>query len=117
MNKKAETINSIIGEGVALKGEIRSPGTIHISGRIEGVVDSDGDVFVSSKGHVLGNISGKKVVVAGKVDGDICASQGLDINKSGSVNGEITTDRLIIEEGSAYIGRVKVKTPVEVSSS
>ena len=108
MNKKPDAINSIIGESTAIKGEIRSQGPLHLNGEIEGEVVAECEVFVGMKGRVKGNISGAKVVVSGKVEGNISARQGLEIAKGGEVTGEINCDKLLIEAGSSYLGRVNI---------
>lgn len=109
INKKSlEGINSLIGEGTLLKGEIISSGSLRVGGEIVGKIQVKGDVFVSEKGKVLGNILAQKVVVAGQVEGNIKAINGLEITRTGKVDGEISCDKLLIEEGSLYQGRVKV---------
>ena len=109
-NKKLEAINSIVGEGTSFKGEITSQGSVHIGGEVMGCVRTEGDVFIMPKGKMAGDVMGGKVVVSGAVEGNIVARKGLEILKSGKVNGEIVCDKLLIEEGSAYEGKVNVSS-------
>ncbi|MFA4967376.1 MAG: polymer-forming cytoskeletal protein [Candidatus Margulisiibacteriota bacterium] len=111
------TINSIVGEGTLLKGEISSLTSLHIAGEVVGSVNANGEVFVVGKGRVQGDINGGRVVVSGTVDGNIIASKGLEILKNGKVNGEITCDKLIIEEGSSYQGKVNVAVIMNVAET
>ncbi|HTY13590.1 MAG TPA: polymer-forming cytoskeletal protein [Candidatus Omnitrophota bacterium] len=113
--KKLEAINSIIGDETSFRGEISSPGSLHVSGEVRGNIKVKGDVFVFGKGRVIGDISGARVVVSGLVEGNIFASAGLEILKSGKINGEITCDKLVIEEGSVYQGRVNVRSGAEAA--
>ena len=108
MAKGPDPINSFIGEGTLFKGEINASGSLFINGQVEGLISIEGDVFVGEKGKVVGNVIGAKVVVSGHIVGDITAKMGLEITKNGNVEGEITCDKLIIEDGSAYKGRVHV---------
>ena len=108
--KELEAINSIIGEETTFRGDIVSQGSLHVSGEVRGSINVKGDVFVFGKGRVYGNITGARVVVSGLVEGDIFASAGLEILKSGKINGEINCDKLMIEEGSTYQGRVNVRS-------
>lgn len=111
MNQKPGAINSIIGEATIIKGEISSQGPLHLNGEVQGEVVAEGEIFVGAKGKVIGNIAGSKVVVSGRVEGNIDARQGLEIAKGGEVQGEITTDKLLIEAGSSYLGRVNIGKP------
>jgi len=113
---KPEAINSIVGEGASFKGEISSLGSVHVAGEVAGGVKAEGDVFVVDKGKVAGDINGAKVVVSGKVEGNIIALKGLEILKTGKVNGQIACDKLLIEEGSIYQGKVNVCTPDEIKA-
>ena len=113
---KLEAINSIVGEGTTFKGEITSPGSVHVAGEVIGGVRAGGDVFVVGKGQVRGDVTGEKIVVSGIVHGNILSRQGLEILKTGKVNGAITCDKLLIEEGSVYRGKVNVTTPDEIKA-
>lgn len=115
--KAPDHINSIIGEGTLLKGEINSSGSLYVNGSIEGNVNAQSDVFISEKGKVSGNISGARVIISGTIIGDIIANKGLEISKTGRVKGSISCDKLLLEAGAEYSGRVNVgtrETPQEV---
>jgi cytoskeletal protein CcmA (bactofilin family) len=114
-NKKLEAINSFVGEGTSFKGELISHGSLHIMGEVTGSINLKGDVFVGTKGKVTGDIIGARVVISGAVDGNIFAGKGCELLKTGKVNGEITCDKLLIEEGSSYQGKVNVCLPGKIS--
>jgi cytoskeletal protein CcmA (bactofilin family) len=110
MNKKIEAINSIVAQATTFKGEITSEGSLHVAGELIGSVKVKNDVFVMHQAKVVGDIEGSRIVISGSVDGNIIAEKGLEILKTGRVNGEITCHHLIIEEGSFYQGKVNVNT-------
>jgi len=114
-NKKLEAINSFVGEGTSFKGEIISHGSLHIMGEVAGSINLKGDVFVGAKGRVIGDIIGARVAISGIVEGNIFASKGCELLKTGKVKGEITCDKLLIEEGSSYQGKVNVCLPAQIS--
>lgn len=107
-NKGKELVNSVIAEGVVLKGEVKSLGSIFVSGEVEGALASDGDIIISEKGKIVGNLKGQRVIVSGNVEGNIVCKNGLEIKKTGKVRGEIVCDKLFVEEGATYVGKVKV---------
>jgi len=114
-NKKLEAINSFVGEGTSFKGEISSSGSLHVMGEVTGSINVNGDVFIGAKGRLTGDITGGRVVVSGIVDGNIFSRKGCELLKTGKVNGEITCDKLLIEEGASYQGKVNVCLPAQVS--
>jgi cytoskeletal protein CcmA (bactofilin family) len=102
-------MDSVIGENARLKGELVSKGSVNLAGEFEGAVKADGEVIVATSGKVVGELHGATVSVSGRVDGNIYARETLEICKTGRVNGDMTGGRIVIEEGAAYHGRVKVE--------
>ena len=108
-NKKGpDPINSIIGEGTVVVGEISTATSLYVNGKIEGKVSAVKDVLIAENGRVAGNVAGEKVVVSGEIDGDVNAKGILEITKTGKVRGEINCDKLLIETGAQYQGKVNV---------
>jgi cytoskeletal protein CcmA (bactofilin family) len=112
-NKKASDyvgINSIIGEDTQFKGEIISRGSIRIGGEFEGKVQVQGDVLLGEGSRVTGSVVGSKVIVSGDVNGNISAAHGLEITKTGKVYGDVISDKLIVDEGAVYKGKVTLES-------
>jgi cytoskeletal protein CcmA (bactofilin family) len=110
-NKKkfnTEIVNTVIGEESSIKGAIHSQRSIRIEGSLEGEINSQGEVYISEKSQVKANIFGRNVIVAGEVVGNIEAIKSLTIRKTGKVYGNITGDKLTIEEGGIYKGKVNM---------
>lgn len=103
-----DMVNTIIGEESEIKGAIHSQGSIRIEGTVEGDIVSQGEVVVGEHSTVKANIYGRRVVVAGVVMGNVEAINGLKICRTGKVYGDIAGDRLIIEEGGIYKGKVNM---------
>ena len=110
-------VDTLIGEQAKIEGIIHSQGSIRIEGSVKGEIHSQGEVFVGEKSHVNASIFARRVTVAGEVKGNIEAVNGLEIVSAGKVYGDITGDRLIIEEGAVYKGNVNmdVITPKKVA--
>ncbi len=103
-------INSIIGEDTQIKGEIITKGSIRLGGEFDGKIMAHGDVLVGEGSRVTGTISGAKVIVSGDVNGNITSSGGLEITKTGKVFGDIISDKLIVDEGAVYKGKVTLES-------
>ncbi|MFC1752435.1 polymer-forming cytoskeletal protein [Thermoproteota archaeon] len=110
MNKKFknEIVNTIIGEDTNIKGSIHAQRSIRIEGGLEGEVSSQGEVYVGENSKIKANVFGSRVIIAGEVTGNIEATNGLEILKTGKVYGDITGDQLVVEEGAIYKGKVNM---------
>lgn len=103
-----DILNTLIGKGTDFKGVLHTQGSVHVEGHFEGEINAKGEVFVAEKSKVKANIFAKRVVISGEVIGNIETVQGLEISKMGRVYGNISGDRLIIEEGAIYKGKVNM---------
>lgn len=91
-------INSIIGIGSSISGDIKVNGFVRVDGDIDGNLITTGNVNVGEKARVLGNIQAKTVTVNGIVKGNIIASQAVQLLSKSVVIGDITTRKLKAEE-------------------
>jgi cytoskeletal protein CcmA (bactofilin family) len=105
-------INSIIGEGTKFKGEFDLNGLLRIDGDFTGVIRTKGKVLVGKNGRAECTLHAGTVVVGGVLRGEIFSTEKVIILSTGLVLGNITTPRLIIEEGVIFNGSCKVTAPV-----
>lgn len=101
---KSIIVNSIVGEGAEFKGEFRHNGTLRIDGKIEGLVETQGKVFVGAKGTANCDITAQKIVIGGKVKGNLKAYESITIQSTGEVIGNIIAPRVIMEDGTSITG-------------
>ena len=102
------SINSILGPGSSINGDIESGGFTRIDGSIRGNLSARGRVVVGEKARMRGNISGTTVTVGGVVCGNILASERISILGTALVLGDIITRRIQADEGCLVHGRVTV---------
>src|ERR1700687_2763954 len=99
-----------IGRSLVIKGEVSGTESLYIDGRIEGTVNFAGHrVTIGDNGSVAANISGREVVILGKVQGNIQCTDRLDIRSQGSLTGEMVTQRISVEDGAILKGSVQVR--------
>jgi len=101
-------INSIIGEGTRFKGEFDLNGLLRIDGDFTGTIRTTGKVLVGRNGRAECTLHAGTVVVGGVVRGEIYSSEKVIILSTGFVLGNITTPRLIVEEGVVFNGTCRV---------
>jgi len=110
MDASQATELATIGKSVVIKGELSGSEDLYIDGQVEGSIDlRDHSVTVGPSGNVKAGISAKSIVVQGKVDGSLTATDRLDLRKSAIVTGNLTTQRIAIEEGAFLQGKVDIQ--------
>jgi cytoskeletal protein CcmA (bactofilin family) len=101
-------INSIIGEGTRFKGEFDLNGLLRIDGDFTGTIRTTGKVLVGRNGRAECTLHAGTVVIGGVVRGEIFSTEKVIILSTGLVLGNITTPRLIVEEGVIFNGTCRV---------
>ena len=99
-----------LGPSVTVKGEISGNEDLHIEGKVEGPISLGGHrLTVGRSGEVnAAELVAREVIIYGKVHGDIRARDRVEIKKDGSVTGDLTTARIMIEDGAYFKGSVEI---------
>jgi cytoskeletal protein CcmA (bactofilin family) len=98
-----------IGKSVLIKGELSGSEDLYLDGQVEGSIALKGNsLTVGPNGQIKGSVEAKGVVVQGKLEGNIHASERVELRKSAIVTGDITTQRISIEEDAYLKGKVDV---------
>src|ERR1700733_9508484 len=98
-----------IGKSVVVEGELSGSEDLYVDGQVEGSIALKGNsLTVGPNGQVKDSVDAKGVVVQGKLDGNIQASDRLDLRKSAIVTGDISAQRISIEEGAYLKGKVEI---------
>ena len=100
---------SCLGASLEIKGKISGEEDLQIDGRVEGAIALQGQrLTVGRTGQLSSEVHAREVVVFGKVQGNVHASDRVEIKKDGSVTGDITTSRISIEDGAYFKGRIEI---------
>jgi|SRR5450755_2508869 cytoskeletal protein CcmA (bactofilin family) len=99
-----------IGRSVIVKGELSGSEDLYIEGQVEGTIELKGNnLTIGPHGLVKANINAKDVVVQGKLEGNIQASERAELTKSAVATGDIMTQRVAIEEGAYFKGKIDIQ--------
>jgi cytoskeletal protein CcmA (bactofilin family) len=99
-----------IGKSVVIKGELSGSEDLYVDGQVEGSIALKGNsLTVGPSGQVKASVEAKGVVVQGKLDGNIQASDRVELRKSAVMNGDIATQRISIEDGAFVKGKVDIQ--------
>jgi len=101
-----------IGKSVVVKGELSGSEDLVLDGEVEGSITLRGQTLtIGPNGRVRANIEARNVILHGKVDGDIHATERVDLRKSASLSGNIATARISIEDGAFFKGGIDIQKP------
>jgi cytoskeletal protein CcmA (bactofilin family) len=115
-NKDAEvttgqaTLNTMLGQGCKIKGDIELQGTIRIDGQFEGSIGTPDTLIIGKSGVVKAEVKVKNAVIGGKLIGNIVAANKIELQSGSHVEGDINTARLVIDEGVFFEGNCKMGT-------
>jgi cytoskeletal protein CcmA (bactofilin family) len=99
-----------IGKSVVIKGELSCREDLYIDGQVEGTIDPKGNrLIIGPNGSIKANVNACAVIVQGKLEGNIHASDRVDLKLSANVVGDVTTQRISIDEGAHLKGSVSIQ--------
>jgi cytoskeletal protein CcmA (bactofilin family) len=102
---RGSELNTIIGKGTRIKGNLNVQNSLRIDGSVVGDVQSTDTVIVGKDGEVQGQVKGKNVLLAGKVQGNIVASDRIYLESKAIIQGDIRAARLVVDEGALFDGK------------
>lgn len=98
---------SVLGPSVVFKGKLSAEEDLLIQGRVEGSINHTApNLTIGAQGDVKADIVAQKVIVQGKVQGDIRASDAVIVEPSAQVLGNIFAPRVALKEGAKFSGRI-----------
>src|SRR5687768_4383510 len=99
-----------IGKSVVIKGELNGSEDLTIEGHVEGKIElKDHVLTIGPNGKIKAQVFAKSVIVLGEVNGNVTATEKVDIRDGGSVDGDITSPRVAIAEGAHFRGAVDMQ--------
>ena len=106
---KEGNLSGFVGGGTVVTGEANFKAMMRVDGHLSGRINSSsGTLIVGANGKVDANIEVAVAVVHGTVNGDIIATQRLELGRAAKLNGNIQTASLMIEPGALFEGSCKM---------
>ena len=103
--------STVIAQGVTVKGTLKGEGVVQVEGVVEGEFDLTGAVIVAETGLIRGPVKADVVRVAGRVEGSVFAREHMRLEPTGSLDGDVTTASLVVEDGGSLNGRCAMTKP------
>ena len=109
-NRRIERDVVNIGKSVVIKGELNGSEDLTIEGHVEGKIElKDHVLTIGPNGRIKAQVLAKSVIVLGEVNGNVTATEKVDIRDGGSVDGDIISPRVAIAEGAHFRGTVDMQ--------
>lgn len=101
-----------IGKSLKLKGEISGSEDLYIDGEIEGTVElNENSLTVGPNGKVHADVAARSITIHGRLQGNVRAGERIEIRKTGSLEGDLSTSRIMIEDGAVFRGSIDIVKP------
>ena len=112
--KSSAKLETVIGADSTITGELEIQGTVRVDGAVEGDIRADW-VIIGETGRIRGNVQARMLVVGGRIDGNIDASEIVELKDKAQIFGEICTAKLTVSEGALFDGQSSMKRKKETS--
>jgi cytoskeletal protein CcmA (bactofilin family) len=107
--RPADNVIMDLGKSVRIKGELTASEDLTIYGQMEGTIRVPGHTLtIGPHAEIKAGIAAKSVVIMGAVTGNVTAAEKVEVRNTGTVIGDIMTQRLAIADGGCLCGKVQV---------
>jgi cytoskeletal protein CcmA (bactofilin family) len=105
----SDNAGDCVGASLRIKGEISGNEDLRVEGAVEGPINLAGyKLTVGVNAKLNSEVVAREIIVQGNVKGNLRASDRVEIAKSGTVTGNITTARILIEDGANFKGSIEI---------
>jgi len=99
---------TVIAQDAHFKGEISFKNNLKIIGSYEGQITTTGHLEVASEANVNADIQVGSISVAGNIQGNLDASDVVELKNTAHIRGDIKCKRLMMDEGASMEGHCQV---------
>jgi cytoskeletal protein CcmA (bactofilin family) len=110
--------SAVIGKAVKIVGQIFSKEDLFVDGDVEGTVEAlEHKLTIGPNGTVHAQVKAREVIAQGNVQGNVEATDKIEIRKDAKLVGDIRTARIIIEDGAYFKGSIDIVKPEPAKAS
>ena len=100
-----ESFDNIIQDDITFSGTISTKKSFMIHGNINGTISSESDLVIDTHSIVNADIKADRVLIRGKVRGNVIGDKIVFVTSSGSLEGDVTTQKIVLEPGCVFAGK------------
>lgn len=99
---------TILGADAKFKGDLTFDSAAKLLGHIEGSIKSKGKVLIADGSKCKANVHAKEVAVQGHIEGNVEATERVELKPSGRITGDIVAARMSMADGAAIEGHIRI---------
>ena len=107
-NKNKNSIGSILGPEIEIKGNLKVKGNLIVYGKVYGNIESKGNVNTAPKSFIKGNVVANSGNINGTVEGNLDIDKKVILGKTSSLTGDLKATIVTIQEGAQFDGVCKM---------
>jgi cytoskeletal protein CcmA (bactofilin family) len=108
--------SAALGKNVTVKGQIFAREDLTIDGEVEGTVEcQEHRLTIGPNARVQAGLKAREIIIQGSIQGNVDATDKIDIKKEAKLVGDIKTSRIVIEDGAYFKGSIDISksTPIK----
>lgn len=98
------SMNTVIGNGSTISGDIKVNGFLRIDGDIDGNLETDGNILMGANARIRGDVQAKSIIVGGIILGNVTAVDSIKLLSDSAVIGDIISHKVQIDETAIFHG-------------
>lgn len=99
---------TILGPTIEVEGEIEGGEDLVIQGTVRGKIVSQRDLTVDGSGNVEATVTTQNLAIAGRLTGNVDASQRVEVRDAGKMIGDIKAPRVVLADGAKFKGNIQM---------
>lgn len=121
MAESTTEYGTILGPDAKFKGDLSFDSSAKVLGRVEGSIVSKGKVFIANGSTCKANVTANEVAIEGFIEGNVEATERIEIKAKGRISGDIVASRMTMGDGASINGHVRIgidaKTDAKAASA
>ncbi len=109
-NRNDGRLDTVIGPETNVRGDFRVTGGVRLDGQVEGRMDVTETLVTGPKSLLQGDVNCRSAVIAGRIEGDIYAAEGVELQTGAQVFGNIICKGLVIQPDCLFQGNCSMAT-------
>ena len=109
LDSKGQRKMASIGKSITIKGDLTGEEDLVVEGTVDGKIDfPENELTIGESGTVNAEVHAQSIVVVGSITGNVSATEKLEIQSTGLIEGDVRAPRLVIHEGARLNGSVEM---------
>ena len=104
-NLEEDDFDTILADDISFRGTIKFTKPFMIRGKVTGAIEATNDLVIDTEAVVKAEIAAIRVLVRGKVEGNVSGRDLVFVSSTGSVKGDITSRQVVLEPGARFSGK------------